>query len=253
MAMHLTKLYKSPDNNNNDNCVTINDIWYYYRFIFEDNTEKKFLIRLDRKTLSIVSGTRMSYPSWTLLSNNKCLNCPLSEEQHSYCPVAVNLIDVVESFKYHRSIEEVSVEIETNNRIYHNNTSLQDGLCSLAGIYMSTSGCPILDKFRPLVKTHLPFAGLEETTYRTISTYLLAQYFVMKNGKNPDWELKNLVNLFDKVRVVNKCFKKRLEQLNIEDALLNAIVCLDIYIRFTNSVVVEDELADFKNLFLSYF
>ena len=252
MALHLTT-FKSIEDNGNNYCDTENDIWYYYRFIFEDSTEKKFLVRLDNETLSIVNGIHRYYPSWALLTNNKCFNCPLSEEQHEHCPVAVNLIDVVESFKNHSSIEEVCVEIETSNRLYQNYTSLQNGLSSLVGIYMSTSGCPILDKFRPLVKTHLPFAGLEETTYRTVSTYLLAQYFLMKNGKTPDWELKYMASFFDKVRVVNKCFKKRLDQLRMDDALLNAIVCLDIYVRFTSSLVVEDELVDFKNLFLSYF
>ena len=54
---------------------------------------------------------------------------------------------------------------------------------SLIGIYMVTSGCPIMDKLRPMARFHLPFASTEETIYRAISTYLLGQYFLEQKGK----------------------------------------------------------------------
>jgi hypothetical protein len=83
---------------------------------------------LDSETLSIMNNRKKFYPAWTFLSNNKCLNCPLSEQQQIYCPAAVHLVDVVDSFKSNISIEKVNVEIATNNRVYHHKTSLQSGL-----------------------------------------------------------------------------------------------------------------------------
>ncbi len=65
------------------------------------------------------------------------------------------------------------------------------------GIYMVTSGCPVMGKLKPMVKFHLPFASGEETSYRMVTMYLLAQFFKYKNGKEPDWDLKNLVKIYD--------------------------------------------------------
>jgi len=50
---------------------------------------------------------------------------------------------------------------------------------------------PIFEKLKPMVRFHLPFASIEETKYRAISMYLLAQYFLYQQGSQPDWDLKN--------------------------------------------------------------
>ena len=61
-----------------------------------------------------------------------------------------------------------------------------------------------------MVRFHLPFATREETMYRVVAMYLMAQYFRQRNGLEPDWEMADLVHMYEDVTVVNKSFVDRL-------------------------------------------
>jgi len=144
-------------------------IVYHYRFIFKDGPEKEFRVELDSKTLNIMQPAGRSCPEWTALGFFRCPNCSLEEDTNKYCPVAVNLADVIDSFKGSASYEKVEVLVETDKRNYSKHTTLQRGVSSLIGIYMVSSGCPVMEKLKPMVRHHLPFATEEETKYRAIS------------------------------------------------------------------------------------
>ncbi len=117
---------------------------------------------------------------------------------------------------------------------------------------MVTSGCPVMDKLKPMVRYHLPFATEDETRYRVISMYLIAQYFIHRKGEEPDWDLKNLVKIYDEVRVVNKSFSKRLSNIKIEDASINALIILDCFADFVKFSISKDMLDDMKTMFRAY-
>ena len=227
-------------------------VFFYYQFTFPNGHIKKFDVRLDPETLNLLDPPRGRHSEWTRLSYHQCENCPLHESQSPQCPAAANLESVLDFFKDMLSYEEVDVEITTPARTYKKHTALQMALSSLIGVYMVTSGCPILDKLRPLVRTHLPFATLEETTSRAVSMYLMVQYFLKKRGKEPDWELKNLARIYEDVKTVNKFFHKRIAKIHIQDAGLNALVHLDCYARFTNTLLLEDDLHEIEKLFSVY-
>ena len=149
------------------------------------------------------------------------------------------------------SCEDVDVLISTEARTYMKRTSVQAGVSSLVGLYMATAGCPIMQRLRPMVYCHLPFATLEETVYRVLAMYMLAQHFVYREGGEPDWELKGLVKVYDDVRLVNEHFARRLMCAAREDASLNALVQLDVLADFTGfaddnsrSVVNEETRTD---------
>ena len=118
---------------------------------------------------------------------------------------------------------------------------------------MATSGCPILNKLRPMVHTHLPFATIEETTYRSISMYLLAQFFRKKRGFKADSELKELVTLYDDINLVNQSFCQRLMGIRATDASLNALSGLDCFAKITALSIVEDTLEEIESLFQAHF
>src|SRR3989339_267458 len=164
------------------------EIKYIYKFKLKNGKEKDFEVRLDRNTLNMMYEPKESYPRWTELVSFKCPNCPLDEKTVKYCPVITKLFDVIEFFKDSISHEEIDLYVESEDRTYLKKTSLQNGLNALFGIIMPTSGCPNFDKLKPMVRFHLPFTSLEETSFRMMSMYLLAQYFVYKNGGAPDWE-----------------------------------------------------------------
>ena len=169
-----------------------------------------------------------------------------------YFPVITSLLEVIDFFKDSISYEEADVTLETEERTYSKHTALQSALNPLVGIFMTTSGCPVLAKLKPMVRFHLPFASLEETNYRMISMYLFAQYFIHREGGNPDWELKDLVKIYEDVRVVNKNFCNKLADLKVKDASINALVTLDCFAFSVSYSIDKDKLNNIRKLFKGY-
>ena len=233
---------------NSDRTVTFN-----YKFKFRRGLEKDFNVKLDKNNLNLIKTEKESYPKWAELKYYKCPICPLNEDQHNFCPVAANLVEIVDFFQTSISYDEVDLLINTEQRGYIKHTTLQQGINSLIGIYMVTSGCPIMNKLRPMVRYHLPFATLQETRYRAISMYLLAQYFLYKRGKKPDWDLLNLIKIYDDIRIVNKYFFKRLSEIEIKDATLNAIVKLDMFAQHVSVSIDRNILHEMESSFDAYF
>lgn len=191
---------------------------------------------------------RASYPEWTALAYKKCPNCPLDEAQNQRCPIAANLVEVVLTFKDERSFDEVDVTVDVHERRYLKHASLQQALAGMIGVLTVTSGCPVLNKLRPMVETHLPFMSPEESTYRMISMYLLAQYFRTRQGLAPDWELSRLLDLLEECRETNAAFVRRLQTLGINDATLNALAMLNTMGEIT-SLSIEGDLRRLEKIF----
>lgn len=226
---------------------------YRYRFSMPDGKVKEFKLRLDGATLRLESPPGGAMPEWTRLSHRQCPNCPLSEDRHPRCPVAVNLVEVIEFFKDLRSSEQVGVEIVSDARAYFKRVPIAVGISALIGITMVTSGCPILDKLKPMVRTHLPFATLEETLYRMVGMYMLLQHFRAKRGEEPDWELKGFLALVEDIRKVNKSFCERLYSVCRADSNLNALVHLDCFVDSSAFQIERKGLAGIEKLFDAYF
>lgn len=222
-----------------------------YRFTLASGEQKVFELNFDPATLSLATKPS-DPPPWTELKNEQCSNCPLSADRYRHCPVAVQLVEVIDQFKDHISFHEAEISISTSGREYRKHAPLQTGISGLIGVVMVTSGCPILDKLRPMVRTHLPFAAINETMYRAISMYLLAQYFVQKRGGKPDWELKDLVKIYDEISTVNLHFARRLKTIQIEDASLNALVSLDCFAAMAAGSIVDNSLDEIESLFTAY-
>lgn len=224
-----------------------------YIFSLANGVDKEFTIRLDKKSLGAITTKKKSYPEWAELKFHQCPTCPLNPEQHKFCPIAANLVDVIEFFRDSLSHEQADVLVETQARGYTKRTTLQEGVSSIIGIYMVTSGCPVMDKLRPMVRTHLPFATVEETMYRVLSMYLLAQYFLSKRNKEPDWKFKKLVDIYADIATVNRHFRERLSAINVNDATVNALVNLNCFADFTAFSIEENRLEEIELLFQAYF
>lgn len=219
-----------------------NTIRFKYKFQFDDATEKEFSALLDARTLRLLSPPLANKPEWTKLEYQKCENCPLGPETER-CPVALNLAHLVEEFKYSTSYDKTWVVVEAPERTYAQETSVQGSLASLMGIFMVTSGCPILDTLRPMVRFHLPFATALESVYRIVSMYLLSQLFTMKRGEEPDWGLEKLADLYREIGKVNKGLWNRLSKASSYDANVNAVIVLNTFgdaVRFSLKKDLED-------------
>jgi len=222
-------------------------IQYLYRFKFDNGTEKTFDVVLDGESLELLRDEPKEKPGWTKLKYSQCENCPLSDSVE-YCPVALSLAGLVEAFSDSLSYEAALVTVETRERTYVKKTTLQKGLSSILGIYMSTSNCPILSKMRPMTRFHLPYANSFETFFRSVSSYLTAQFLLMRRGETPDWDLQGLKEIYKEVNTVNKGMSVRLHRATEKDANINAVVILHSF-GDGISYFIESGLADLEPMF----
>lgn len=225
---------------------------FQYEIEFKGGRKKSFSVELDPESLALVPKPRAAPPEWAKLDVHRCENCPLDPGAHPCCPVALNLTEVTEAFSRNVSYEEVNVTIRTPPRTYQRKIALQDALRSLFGIYMVASGCPVLDKLRPLVQMHLPFATMKETAYRAISMYVLAQFFIQRKGGAPDLSLEGLGKIYLEIEIVNRALHQRLVKAGFNDACLNAIGNLNCYAQFTQMFLEPGRLEQIEKLFSAY-
>jgi len=228
-------------------------ITFRYKFVFNERKEKKITIKLNALTLDYIpSENQNSRPSWTKLDYYQCENCPLDKENNDYCPIAYNFVDLVDLFTSLDSYNKTRVQIKSPERTYSQHTTVQRGLGSLLGIYMVTSGCPRMEVLKPMVRFHLPFATLEETVFRSVSTYLLGQYFSMKQGDVADFGLEKLKAFYLEIQQVNIGIVKRLRSVVTKDAFANAIISLDAFAKEL-PWSIEDDLENLRYLYSGYF
>ncbi len=220
-----------------------------YKFKFAEDNEQIFTINLDSKTLDIIQEPADSYPEWAKLEYQKCANCPLNAAEHEYCPIAKKLVGTIDFFCKPIESKDVDLRVETPERTFSKKTNLKSAAVSLLGIHMATSGCPIMDKLRPMARHHLPLATTPETTYRSISNYLIAQYLLAQRGKDPDWNLKSLGAIYDEIKIVNTHFRERLLKISREDYALSAILTLDAYAYYINLSLIGDTFYTIETLF----
>lgn len=225
---------------------------YQYHFTFEDNRKVDFEIKLNPQTLKYIPRDNQEIPEWAKFSYLPCEQCAQGRDMQDYCPIAVNIADVAEAFKDIKSYDVVDVTVETEARDFSKQrVPIQQALSSLLGIIMVTSGCDSLDKLRPMVLVHLPFATVQETTYRSTSMYLLAQYFRKKHGLEPDWDMNELRDIYIKIEEVNVNLCKRLREASTKDALMNAVVILDVFAK-NLPMSIEEDLLEFDGIFFPY-
>jgi hypothetical protein len=206
---------------------------------------------LDPKTLSLISDEhRHQAPDWTRLTYHQCSNCRLEIDTHPYCPIAVNIMELVETFKNVLSYHNCTVVCETEDRTYSKNTSIMEGLSAIFGVIMATSDCPIMDFLKPMARFHLPFSSVEETTVRTTSMYLLSQYFKFKDRKEIKIDFKTLENHYGQVKLVNEGIIKRISSISSQDADKNAIVTLHSLSLFL-SMEIDYSLSCLEYVFTS--
>jgi hypothetical protein len=211
-----------------------------YHFVFEDKSEAHFPINLQLNNLEYAPQNNHPHAFWTDLEFNQCDCCQLKKEKSVHCPIAINLEDIIATFKNRRSFERVLLRVETPERVYEKDIPLQHGLGSLLGIIMVTSGCPTMSILRPMVRFHLPFATIEETIFRSVSSYLLGQYFRFKKGKDPDWHLEGLAQAYSDIQSINIGMTDRLRSISEEDANANAVVVLDVFAKALPSSIFVD-------------
>lgn len=229
----------------------MNSLEIQYRFRLEDGEEEIFKFSLDPVRLEIEPPRKNKLPEWTNLEYHQCANCPLEVGGGARCPAAVSMVELVDRFTALLSHDRASVEVTTCERVVCRESTIQHGICSLMGLLMATSRCPMTGFFKPMARFHLPFASTAETIWRATSTYLLAQYFKQQEGGEPDLVFDGLVRIYNEILTVNAAFVKRLRSACHGDSMVNAIILLDMFAQ-SMPLAIDESLEEVHRLFIPY-
>lgn len=218
-----------------------------YNFHFPGGEVHRFPVKLDSHTLELYEPKYISLP-WTALDYQQCPHCPLDDTTHKDCPMALSLSKLSDFCDSCNSHDEVLIEVRTRERMVSQTTTVQRGLSSLLGLVLAVSGCPYTHYLKPMARFHLPFASEEETIYRSVSMYVLAQFLLAKENQITDINLNGLKKAYENLQTVNSYMAKRIRQAFKRDPAINAVVLLDLLAK-TLPYSIDESLQEIRHLF----
>ena len=221
---------------------------YLYRIEYDDGTVQTFDIRLDARTLD----NTLDYgppPDWTRRETFGCANpsCPLKPD--AICPFARTVHYLLTLFNNVRSTQMAAVSVRSQHRTTLKRVAIQAVVGSLAGILMPTCGCPVLARFKPMVRFHLPLASLEETEYRAFTMYALAQLLRGRRHLVREDGLDGLRRFYDEVQTLNHLAARQISSLQKMDATINGLVILDTFASSVTLSLDDNDLDHMESIF----
>lgn len=186
----------------------------------------------DAARIELIDHGTSAPPFWTRLDFEQCPHCPLTLQTAPYCPVALNLVRVIEPFDGMMSFEKIRVEVISAERSIVQKTTAQEGISSLMGLLIAASSCPLTHFFKPMARFHLPFANKDETLWRAATTFLLARHFAAQGLAASDLQMRGLVKIYKDVARMNDALIERLRVASTTDSTVNALVHLDVFAKF---------------------
>lgn len=223
------------------------DISITYRFTIDGGTTETVTLTMGHADF-VITPPAEPPPAWTALSFHPCENCPLPPEDGAVCPFARALSGFIERFDCYDSFQMADVEVITPQRTISSRRPLQQGMAGLVGLAGAASGCPVLAFFRPMARFHLPFATEEETLLRTFSSFLLGRYLQEGGNGAVCIDVEGLRAHSAAAATVNRGMADRIRAAFTKDAVVNAIVILDMFAQAV-PYVLKDALAELRYLY----
>lgn len=222
-----------------------------YRITLPDGKVEVFDLNFDSQTIDLLNNIPEKLPAWTKLEFEQCSHCPLKPDDSPHCPLAANLVNIINHFDGLMSYQNLQLDVVTTNRTISKKTTAQEALSAMMGLVIPATGCPHTAYFKPMARFHLPLAGADETIYRATSMYLLAQYFLKKQGKVPDLDFKGLKKIYQNMQILNASIAERLRAASKTDSSVNALVLLDMF-TMVLPIAIEESLEEIGYLFKPY-
>ena len=192
-----------------------------YEFYVDDSNPKTMSVDPGRDASMTPTGQPAD---WTRLDYCQCSNCPLDKSDTAYCPAAVDMEPVINAFSDQRAFQKITIRVQTEQRTYEKFTTVEEGLRSLLGLVMGSSACPHLARLKPMAMHHMPFSTSNEFIMRSVSLYLLQQYFNKRDGYDVDWDLEGLVERNEELQLVNHALWQRIHAICEQDSNLKALL-----------------------------
>lgn len=219
-----------------------------YNMMFESGRRWQHIIPLSIEPLA----PDAVLPAWTQLDFHRCTHCPLLDaEAHPHCPLAAVLAVPVAALAGIPSWTPVTVEVTMPARTVVASTTLQRAAGSMMGLLSALSGCPHTRAMLPMAMFHLPFSTSEETFFRIMGTYLIAQHLRKREGDSADGDMHGLLEIYSRLRAVNNGMANRIRAAAEHESSVNAIVLLDI-LAADMSASIEDQENDWQAMFAAY-
>ena len=222
-----------------------------YRFELPGQAPACFVLSFDSESMVPLTPLCEPSPFWAQLDFHRCPHCPLLSAEVPNCPAAARLADLLAWSSALVSHESLHLTVVTPERTTVADTTAQRAVSSLMGLIMATSGCPYSAFLRPMARFHLPLSSEAETIYRAASMYLLAQYFVERQGRPADMTLKALQGHYENLHRVNLALCNRMRAAVTQDSSINAVIVLDCFAKALPATI-EDALCELEPLFHSY-
>ena len=221
---------------------------FVYTLTTPTGVHQRIPITLVEEHGSIAVPDTFTPPDWAALRYHQCSHCPLDPDEHPYCPIARNLAYLLPDSALGDSFQAVNLDVETPQRRYQQDTTLQRALSSLFGLICALSDCPHTRFLRPMAHFHLPLSSDTETLVRTASLYLLQRYLLNRKQPEQTISLDGLNDRYNALNELNRCFTGRLRQRGESDAPINALVLLHVTAREMHWNL-EEELESLAALF----
>lgn len=222
-----------------------------YLFMLPEGREESFTITFDgEKCLPELCETTEIH-DWYRLDFKQCPNCSLSVTKNPLCPMMATLGCAASRFSSIVSFETVDLAVITEERTVTQKTSVQRALSSLLGLLIAVSGCPHTVYFKPMARFHLPLATEDETVFRATGMYMIAQYLRKSEGLDAEFGLTGLKKIYENLRIVNMAVAGRLREATKADALVNAVILLDLFAKAL-PYIIDMKLEELKPVFSAY-
>jgi hypothetical protein len=159
------------------------------------------------------------------------------------CPVAVNLAVPIEGMGGRRSGEPARVEISTAAGTFSVKGGVSTIFAPLFKLVMLTSGCPVLDRLRPLAASRLPMIWTRIGLGDLAGNYLVEQSRKERAGGPPDWRLELFAGFLKQVSRVAGALTERVREAGPSDGPVNAALSVVATMELAHMQFTRDGLA----------
>ena len=185
---------------------------------------------------------------WAELDFHKCDHCPLSSDEHQYCPASVSIADIIEYFNDHPGHTHARCIVHTQGKTIVADKSIQEALTALIGLRLASSKCPILSHMKPMARFHDPFLSPYQLVYRATSMFLLGQYIRHREGESAEWSGDGLKTLYDKVGRVNMKLSERIRSAGEVESTPCSMMIFSV-LTISMTLLFDEHLEILKGLY----
>jgi hypothetical protein len=163
-------------------------------------------------------------PDWVKLEYHQCPICPFKSENVTFCPAAFELQDVIHQCSDCISYERVELSRIAEEGTVTTETDMQKALFAVIGEKAISSACSLLNSRQWSLGYYSILSTPENLFYRSISSYLMRQFFTSPGIYDPD--LKGHLDNLDEVIHIFGNLLQRIRGVSSQDASNNALASI---------------------------